>query len=72
MLDVWDLDGNAALISSDTLLSQFFQYIIHVAKGEHGRNYTKLCFLMPEKRGDLAVKRLQALLPEYQVVFQNR
>lgn len=67
MLDVWDLDGNAALISSDTLLSQFFQYIIHVAKGEHGRNYTKLCFLMPEKRGDLAVKRLQALLPEYQV-----
>ena len=67
MLDVCDLDGNAALISSDTLLSRFFQYIIDAAKGEHGRNYTKLCFIMPEKRGGLALKRLKALLPDYQV-----
>ncbi|RKJ06963.1 hypothetical protein D7X87_03120 [bacterium D16-54] len=67
ILDVCDLEGNAACISSDTLLSQFFQYIIGAAKGEHGRNYTRLSFLMPDKRGGLALKRLQDLLPDYQV-----
>lgn len=67
MLDVRDSDGNAACISSDLLLIRFFQYIIHAAKSEHGRNYTKLCFLMPEKRGGLALKRLRRLLPGYQV-----
>lgn len=67
MLDVCDMDGNAALISSDMLLSGFFQYIIGAAKGEHGRNYTKLCFLTPEKRSGLALKRLQGLLSDYQV-----
>ncbi len=67
MLDVRDQDGNAALISSDMLLNRFFRYIIDTAKGEHGRNYTKLCFLMPEKREGLALKRLQDILPDYQV-----
>lgn len=67
MLDVRDIDGNGALISSDTVLSQFFQYVVGAAKGEHGKNYTKLCFLMPEKRAGLALERLRALLPTYEV-----
>ncbi len=67
ILDVCDRDGNAARISSDALLSQFFQYIIDLARGEHGKNYTRLCFLMPEKRGGLALERLRQLLPAYQV-----
>lgn len=67
MLNVCDKDGNAAVVSSDTLLSQFFQYLISAAKGEHGRNYRKLGFLLPEKRGGLALERLKKLLPDYQV-----
>lgn len=67
MLDVRDCDGNTAFLSTDTILTQFFQYIIGAARGEHKRNYTKLCFLMPEKRGGLALGRLRALLPDYQV-----
>lgn len=66
-LNVCDKDGNAAIVSSDTLLIQFFQYIISAAKWEHGRNYRKLGFLLPEKRGGLALERLGALLSDYQV-----
>ncbi len=67
VLSVRDCDGNAAEVSSDILLAQFFQYIISAAKGEHGRDYVKLCFQLPEKRGGLALERLRALLPGYQV-----
>ncbi len=66
-LEVCDADGNAALVSSDALLRGFFDYIISVARGEHGENYKKLCFLLPEKRGGLALDRFRALLPDYQV-----
>lgn len=67
MLDVCDCDGNTALISSDLLLGGFLKYIISAARGEHGRNYTKLCFLLPEKRGGLVLNRLRTLLPGYKV-----
>lgn len=67
MLEVRDSDGNAAFVSSDALLNGFFQYIINTAKGEHKKNYTKLCFLMPEKRGGMAIERLKKILPDYEV-----
>lgn len=67
MLDVCDSEGNAASVSSDTLLEQFFRYIICLANGGHGKNYTKICFLLPEKRKRLALARLRTLLPDYQV-----
>lgn len=66
-LDICDGEGNAAAISSDLLLGGFFRYIIGRAKGTHGRNYRKLEFLLPEKRGSLALRRLKELLPDYQV-----
>lgn len=66
-LAVCDCDGNAAQISSDVLLRGFFSYIITLAKAQHGRNYKKLCFLTPEKRGRLALQRLREILPEYQI-----
>ncbi len=66
-LVVCDCDGNAAQISSDVLLRGFFSYVISLAKAQHGRNYRKLCFLMPEKRGSLALQRLRKLLPEYEI-----
>lgn len=66
-LEVCDHDGNAATVSSDTVLREFFRYIICLAKAEHGRNYKKITFLTPEKRGSLALSRLQKLLPEYEV-----
>lgn len=67
LLDVCDSDGNVVRISSDELLKRFFAYIISLAKGEHGRNYQRLCFLTPEKRGALALARLRSLLPDYEV-----
>ncbi len=67
LLDVCDGDGNVARISSDELLQRFFAYLISLAKGEHGKNYKKLCFLTPEKRGALALARLRSLLPDYEV-----
>ena len=67
LLDVCDSDGNVARISSDELLKHFFAYLISVARGEHGKNYKKLCFLTPEKRGSLALARLRDLLPDYEV-----
>lgn len=66
-LDVCDGDGNAAVVSSDQILREFFAYLISLARGEHGRNYTKLCFLLPEKRSSLALSRLQGLLWDCQV-----
>ncbi len=66
-LDVCDGDGNAAVVSSDQLLQAFLESLISLARGEHGRNYTKLCFLLPEKRSNLALSRLRSLLPGYQV-----
>lgn len=66
-LDVCDSDGNVARISSDELLRGFFAYMISLARGEHGKNYKRLCFLTPEKRGSLALARLRSLLPDYEV-----
>lgn len=67
MVDVCDMDGNAASVSSDLILRDFFLFIIGLAKAEHKRRYTKLCFLVPEKRGKLALERLRTILPDYQV-----
>lgn len=66
-LDICDGEGNGATISSDRLLGGFFRYVIARAKGAHGRNYKTLAFLLPEKRGSLALSRLREILPEYQV-----
>lgn len=66
-LDICDGDGHAASISSDLVLKQFFRYIIARAKAQHGRNYSSLCFLLPEKRGKMALEHLKRLLPEYQI-----
>ena len=41
--------------------------MISLARGEHGKNYKRLCFLTPEKRGSLALARLRSLLPDYEV-----
>lgn len=67
VVDVCDVDGNVASVSSDFILRSFFLYIIGLAKAEHKRRYTKLCFLIPEKRGRLALERLRAIMPDYQV-----
>lgn len=66
-LELWDQDGNGGCISSDLVLREFFAYIISLAKAEHKRYYTRLCFLLPEKRGQLALQRLKEILPDYQV-----
>lgn len=66
-LSVRDRDGNGALFSSDFVLKQFFQWIISLAKAEHRRGYKRLRFLLPEKRGGMALERLRRILPEYDI-----
>lgn len=66
-IELCDQDGNGGCISSDLVLKEFFTYIISLAKAEHRQYYTRLCFLLPEKRGQLALERLKEILPEYQV-----
>lgn len=67
-LNLCDCEGNAVSVSSDLVLKEFFEYVICLARAEHRRSYSKLAFLLPEKRGRLALKRLQEILPEYQVI----
>lgn len=66
-LAVCDYEENGAVISSDVMLRQFLEYIIACARAGHGKNYKKLKFLLPEKRGSFALKRLRILLPGYQI-----